>query len=281
VRALVVDDNESQREALSAMLGRWGMVPHVVADADAAMAALDHIDLSQGDLSQGPVVMLIDINLAESDGMHLIHRVRSRSGPLPTLVMMLTSSGQRVDAQRCRAVGISSYIVKPIRSHDLRDLLVRVCDIQVASQPPTAASRRQHAPDVQDVGLNILLAEDNVVNQMVMQRLLAKRGHRVVVAMNGQVAVEACQRERFHLVFMDVQMPEMDGLEATRTIRRGDSSNSHTPIVALTAHAMSGDRERCLQVGMDDYITKPINPKELDEILERYTSGVMRDARSA
>jgi CheY-like chemotaxis protein len=197
-----------------------------------------------------------------------VQQVRARSGVQPIFVMMLTSSGQRTDAQQCRAAGIGSYIVKPIRALELHDLLARALDHFAPADVQTQSVRSE--PDSPHSGMNILLAEDNAVNQMVMQRLLNKRGHRVVIAANGRAALEIFQHEPFDLIFMDVQMPEMDGLQATQAIRRHEQQATRTPIVALTAHAMSGDRERCLQAGMDDYITKPVNPKELDEILELY-----------
>jgi PAS domain S-box-containing protein len=263
VRALIVDDNESQRRVLKNLLERWSMQVHAVADASAALSWVEQN--AAGDM---PAVMLIDMNLPNNEGPGLVERVRARSGVLPTFVMMLTSSGQRTDAQQCRTAGISSYIVKPIRAQELHDLLARTLDHRTMRE--LQAARVSAVSESPQAGMNILLAEDNAVNQMVMQRLLSKRGHRVAIAGNGRVAVENFQRERFDLIFMDVQMPEMDGLQATRAIRQHEGQAVRTPIVALTAHAMSGDRERCLQAGMDNYITKPVNPKELDEILERY-----------
>jgi two-component system, sensor histidine kinase and response regulator len=222
--------------------------------------------------------MLIDMGL-QGDGLSLVQSVRARCRTSPGFIMMLTSASHRADAQSCRAAGIGSYVVKPFRAQDLQELLVRTLGDTLTSHRPATPS---HANvDVAAGALNILLAEDNAVNQMVMQRLLGKRGHRVVVAGNGRMAVEMCNAERFDLIFMDVQMPEMDGLQATREIRRQEGKGKRTPIVALTAHAMSGDRERCLQAGMDNYITKPVNPKELDEMLEQYSAPSNAAARSA
>jgi CheY-like chemotaxis protein len=270
VRVLVVDDNQGQREVLVSLLNSWD----IRADAVASSAAASHW-LDRAEASEGQTVLLVDMSLPD-DGLAVVQEVRARAGALPSFVMMLTSASQRVDAQRCRAAGIGSYLVKPFRAQELQSLLVRMVDRKIASDH--ALNRTQPGVETATGGLHILLAEDNAVNQMVMQRLLAKRGHRVVVAGNGKFAVEMFQADRFDLIFMDVQMPEMDGLQATREIRRREAHGMRTPIVALTAHAMSGDRERCLQVGMDDYITKPVNPKELDEVLERYApaSAAMR-----
>jgi CheY-like chemotaxis protein/anti-sigma regulatory factor (Ser/Thr protein kinase) len=263
VRALIVDDNASQRRMLKDLLGRWNMQAQAVADVPAAMSWME-----QNSAGDAPAVMLIDMNLNGGEGPALVQQVRARSGVQPIFVMMLTSSGQRTDAQQCRAAGIASYIVKPIRALELHDLLARAVDHVAPADVPTQAIQTE--VESQHSGMNILLAEDNAVNQMVMHRQLNTRGHRVVVAANGRAAVETFQHEPFDLIFMDVQMPEMDGLQATHAIRRHEQRATRTPIVALTAHAMSGDRERCLQAGMDDYITKPVDPKELDEILELY-----------
>jgi CheY-like chemotaxis protein len=157
-----------------------------------------------------------------------------------------------------------------VRLNELRDALMRLLT-QAAPAPIQRASRASTAKG----GLSILLAEDNAVNQLVMQRLLVKRGHRVTIAATGKAAIEAIEHETFDLVFMDVQMPEVDGFEATREIRRREASGrTRLPIVALTAHAMSGDRERCLASGMDAYMTKPINPRELDEVLKSFSASV-------
>jgi CheY-like chemotaxis protein len=143
----------------------------------------------------------------------------------------------------------------------------------------TAPASRAVVTATAAISMNILLAEDNQVNQLVMQRLLTKRGHRVTVAANGRIACELTRQQNFDLVFMDVQMPEMDGFEATIEIRRWQNEQHvHTPIVALTAHAMSGDQERCLSAGMDNYMTKPISPTELDEMLRRYQPSATDDA---
>jgi two-component system sensor histidine kinase/response regulator len=185
---------------------------------------------------------------------------------------MLTSAGHRGDAARCQELGVAAYLLKPIRQSELREAIARVLGAreQDGAIPLITRFSLQDAREP-SAFLRVLLAEDNLVNQRLAVRLLEKRGHRVVVAGNGREALQALEKDSFDLVFMDVQMPEMDGLEATAAIRERETrSGLHQPIIALTAHAMKGDREKCLAGGMDGYLTKPIRPQELDDILEDY-----------
>ncbi len=260
VHILVVDDSASSRRVLCEMLRRWNMRASEAQGAAEAVAILERCG------SADPVqIVLVDLNMPGTDGLAMVERMRGLSRATP--VVMLTSVGQRDDVARCRHLGVTSYVVKPIRSSELHDMLLRV----LTSTPSTGTTQRVARLVESGGGLNILVAEDNAVNQLVMQRLLVKRGHRVSIAPNGRAALDAIQREVFDLVFMDVQMPLVDGFEATQQIRRREiGSPTHMPIVALTAHAMSGDRERCLQAGMDGYMTKPVNPKELDEMLSLF-----------
>lgn len=264
-RALILDDNETTRRILQNALARWDVRAELAADAAQAEAILGQC-ASQGD----PIrLMLIDLDMPGVDGLSFVQGVTQELRAPATIVMMLSSSTQRDDASRCRAAGVSAYLVKPIRTAELRELLLQeLANVRVIE--PQAPVKQAPA----QLALNILLAEDNPVNQLVMQRLLVKRGHRVTIAATGKVAIEAVQRDRFDLIFMDVQMPELDGFEATREIRKREASGQpRTPIVALTAHAMSGDRERCLDAGMDGYMTKPVNPKELDEVLQSFVAS--------
>jgi two-component system, sensor histidine kinase and response regulator len=188
-----------------------------------------------------------------------------------SIVMMLTSNGQSEDSQRCLILGVESYLVKPIRLRELRDAMVEV----VTKAAPIAGHRTQRTvaaqmPEGQTL-LNILVAEDNAVNQLLMKRLLQKRGHEVTIVADGRQAIEAVAANEFDVVFMDVQMPELDGLQATREIRvRETGVGRRIPIVALTAHAMKSDMDRCLEAGMDQYLTKPIDAAELDKVLSLY-----------
>jgi two-component system, sensor histidine kinase and response regulator len=183
-------------------------------------------------------------------------------------VIVLTSAGQRGDAARCRELGVAAYLTKPVSQSELFNCIVRVLG---ASGPraESAALITHHTLREGNRKLNVLLAEDNAVNQMIAARLLEKRGHRVTVATNGREALAALERESFDVVLMDVQMPEMDGFEATAAIRvRDKSTGGRVPIIAMTAHAMRGDQERCLAAGMDGYIAKPVKARELIDLLE-------------
>jgi CheY-like chemotaxis protein len=187
---------------------------------------------------------------------------------LPVIVMVRTNA-QRECAARFRTLDIDAILVKPFSNEDVRADIGRVLEERESRNSENSSTSADAAGA--GAALSVLVAEDNTVNQMVMQRLLHKRGHRVVIAGSGKAALDALEAQRFDLILMDVQMPELDGLEATREIRRREEGQpQRTPIVALTAHAMSGDRERCLAAGMDGYMTKPVNPGELDETLQRY-----------
>jgi two-component system sensor histidine kinase/response regulator len=217
-------------------------------------------------------LVLTDMHMPHMDGFTLIERIRSRPELSAATIMMLTSAGHRGDAARCKELGVSAYLLKPIRQSELREAIARVLGAkQRPGVIPLVTRFSLHdARDSADV-LRVLVVEDNPVNQRLATRLLEKRGHRVVLAANGREAVDAIEREAFDLVLMDVQMPEMDGLEATAVIRqREQTTQRHQPIIALTAHAMKGDQLRCIEAGMDGYITKPIRTQELDEILEKY-----------
>src|SRR5579863_2714489 len=237
--------------------------------------------LEQGVAARDPYrLMLVDRNMPQMDGLSLVECIRQRPD-LPTpVIMMLTSAGQREDLQRCRLLGVESYLVKPIRLHELREAVSRI----LAPAAPTARERPQTAastPVPAGQALNILLAEDNAVNVMVMKRMLQKRGHKVTVVGDGRSAIDAVAGGTFDLVFMDVQMPELDGLEATQEIRNREAGgHTRIPIFALTAHAMKSDRDVCVEAGMDGYLTKPINTKELDEILSRYVPRDFSDDAS-
>jgi two-component system sensor histidine kinase/response regulator len=217
-------------------------------------------------------LILMDMHMPEMDGFELIERIRQRPGCSAATIMMLTSAGHRGDAARCKELGVAAYLLKPIRQSELREAIALVLGAREQKGAiPLITRYSLHDAREPAASLRILLAEDNPVNQRLATRLLEKRGHSVVVAANGRQALTAFEKERFDLVFMDVQMPVMDGLEATVAIRvKERTSGSRTPIVALTAHAMKGDREKCLEAGMDGYLTKPIRPQELDELLQSY-----------
>ena len=279
VRVLVVDDNATNRRILEGMLLRWQMQPKSVGGGNTALTEL----AAAREAGQPYQLILTDMNMPDMDGFELVEAIRRRPELSTATIMMLTSSGHRGDAARCQELGVAAYLLKPIRQSELREAIARV----LGARPHDGAIpliTRYSVKDEREPGssLKILLAEDNAVNQRLAVRLLEKRGHRVAVAGTGVEALRALEKEAFDLVFMDVQMPEMDGLEATAAIRAKESvTGGHQQVVALTAHAMKGDRENCLAGGMDDYLSKPIRPAELDQVLERFqaTRTVITNAK--
>jgi signal transduction histidine kinase/CheY-like chemotaxis protein len=266
VKVLVVDDNRTNQRILEGMLRRWEMRPTSVESGEEALAQLS----AAREAGEPYGLILTDMHMPNMDGFALIERIRQRPELSTATIMMLTSAGHRGDAARCQELGVAAYLLKPIRQSELREAIARVLGAREQEGAiPLITRFSLHDAREPSASLRVLLAEDNPVNQRLAVRLLEKRGHYVVVAANGREALEALQKESFDLVFMDVQMPEMDGLEATAAIREKEKGTGvHRPIIALTAHAMKGDRERCLASGMDGYLTKPIRPQELDEILE-------------
>jgi two-component system sensor histidine kinase/response regulator len=261
---LVADDNYTNRVVLQGLLTRWGMKPTAVEGGKAALEAL-RIAKSMG--YSFPLVLL-DGQMPQMDGFTAAEQIQRNPDLVGATIMMLTSSGHLGDAARCRQLGISAYLVKPIRPAELLDA---ICLIVQKSAPKTAVPlvTRHILREIRHRTL-VLLVEDNPVNQKLAVALLEKRGFAVTTAGNGKVALAALEREPFDLVLMDVQMPEMDGLEATSAIREGEKSTGrHVPIIAMTAHALKGDQERCLAAGMDAYVSKPIRTSELFETIER------------
>ena len=265
---LVVDDNRTNRRILEGLLTNWGMKPTLASDGDLALAAL------QAAREKGHPFQLIlaDMHMPRMDGFELIERVESKENSRTAAIMMLTSGGHRNDAARCEHLGVAAYLLKPVRRAELREAIERVLGAITENRQEISATERtrQERRDVNSA-LSVLLAEDNDVNQKLATRLLEKRGHRVAVAANGRQALDALRQARYDLVLMDVQMPEMDGIQATAALRASEKGTGrHQPVIAMTALVMQGDRERCLAVGMDGYLTKPIRPRALDEVLENY-----------
>jgi len=208
------------------------------------------------------------------DGFDLVERIKLRPELCAATIMMITSAGHRGDAEHCRKLGVTAYLLKPVRQSELREAVARVLGTQGQKykQLPITRYAIQNASDPKTL-LWVLVAEDNEVNQRLATRLLEKKGHRVVMTSNGREALEALAKDRYDLAFMDVQMPEMDGFQATSALREREKEKGdgfHQPVIALTAHAMKGDQERCLAAGMDGYLTKPIGQQQLNEILEKY-----------
>jgi PAS domain S-box-containing protein len=275
-KVLVVDDNRTNRRILEGMLQRWEMN---LTSVEGGAEALTELSEAQRE-GKSYALILTDVHMPVMDGFELVEQIRRRPELSAPTILMLTSAGHRGDAERCRELGVSAYLLKPIRQSELREAIARV--LGAREQPgeiPLVTRYSLHDARDPETVLRVLVAEDNPVNQRLAVRMLQKRGHRVVVAANGREALDALARDTFDLVFMDVQMPEMDGIEATAGIRKQEAgSNRHQVVIALTAHAMKGDRDRCLAGGMDDYLSKPIRPQELDAILEKY--ALLRRARA-
>jgi two-component system sensor histidine kinase/response regulator len=267
LRVLVVDDNATNRRILEEQLIGWRMRPMLAAGGRAALVALR---LAKDAGTPFPLV-LTDVRMPDMDGFALAQNIKEDPRLAEATIMMLTVAGQRGDVARCRELGVAAYLTKPIKPSDLLDAILTVIGMRSRqSDRPILVTR--HSLREERRIFRILLAEDNLVNQMLATRLLEKRGHVVVVVNNGQEALAKLQETyspAFDVVLMDVQMPEMDGFQATAAIRELEKkSGQHLPIVALTAHAMKGDKERCLAAGMDGYVAKPIKAEELIEAIE-------------
>ncbi len=265
MRVLVVDDNSTNRQILLKMLQTWHTLPTGVESGAKAIVTLGE---AKG-LGRTFPLILLDAQMPEMDGFAVAEAIKRNPDWRAATVMMLSSAGLRGDAMRCRELGISAYLTKPVRQSELLDAILTALGTRTkgGSEKPliTRHSLRENRGH-----LRILLAEDNPVNQLVALRLLEKQGHIVTVAANGRKALEAMEKESFEVILMDVQMPEMDGWEATRSIREKEQkTGGHIPIVAVTAHAMKGDEERCLTAGMDYYLTKPLRTLDLLAILEK------------
>jgi PAS domain S-box-containing protein len=268
IKVLVADDNATNRRILEAMLRRWEMNVQTVASGELALAALS----AAGKTAEPYALILTDMHMPGMDGFELVERIRQMPELSTATIMMLTSSESRGDAERCKALGVSAHLLKPIRQSELREAIARVVGARgERNSLPLLARYSAHDPQALFEALRILLAEDNLVNQRLMTRLLEKRGHLVVLAGDGREALAALEKDTYDLVLMDIQMPEMNGMEATARIREIEKiTGKHQPIVALTAHAMKGDQELCLAGGMDGYLAKPIRAQELDQILAQY-----------
>jgi len=266
---LVVDDNATNRRILEAMLKHWQMRPTTVDDGEAALSLLKQAK----DAGKPFPLILLDAQMPEMDGFTVAERIKHDPGLAGATIMMLTSAGQRGDGSRCLELGIMAYLIKPIRQSELLEAIQMTLG-QMSRDRPRRALVTRHSLRENGLRLRILLAEDNAVNQAVAVRLLEKRGHTVTVVGDGRQALEALEKGQFDLVLMDVQMPELDGFEAAAAIRAKEKkSGTHIPIVAMTAHAMKGDKDRCLEAGMDGYVSKPVRAVDLFEEIDKHVPG--------
>jgi PAS domain S-box-containing protein len=260
LRVLIVDDNEVNRRILQGVLLNWWMRPKVVAGGQAALEALQRAN-DTGDPFQ---LVLMDGMMPGMDGKEVASRIKSDPGLKQVPVVLLTSATQPDYARQCRELGVEGYLIKPVKQAELQQMILSLLG-NGKKQP--AIEEPETALPVS--GVHALLVEDNPVNRQIAIRMLERRGHSAKAVGNGREALALLETEHFDVVLMDVQMPDMDGFEATAAIRKREShTEAHIPIIAMTAHTMEGDRERCLSAGMDDYVTKPIRPQSLYRTIE-------------
>jgi signal transduction histidine kinase/PleD family two-component response regulator len=266
LRVLVVDDNATSRRILAETLAHWQMQPVAVASSQQALAVLEQ---SQG--AHEPFgLVLLDAVMPGIDGFALAEWIKQRAELAEATIMMLTASGHRGDAVRCRELGIASYLTKPIKQSELLDAILTVLGRSSQQDEPSALVTR-HSLRENRQRRHILLAEHNLLNRQLLVRLLESRGHTVAVAASGREALAALERQRFDLMLMDVQMPDMDGIEATAAIRQNEQQTStRLPIIALTTRALPEAQQRCLEAGMDGYISKPIRADEFLAVVEGF-----------
>ena len=271
LRVLVVDDNATNRKILEEMLASWRMTPTVVADAERAGEALRRTDKAGGRFD----VIILDGQMPDVDGYMLARRIRTDRRFARVPIVMLTSIGHGDKSDRRRRVDVDAYLTKPVKHSDLLDALATIVGVSTRHAP---VAKEAAAPGAKPQrALRVLVAEDNPINRKLVTTLLQKRGHDVKAVANGRLARDhavSASGKTYDVLLMDLQMPEMSGLEATQAIRANESgSGRHLPIVALTAHAMQGDREQCLAAGMDGYLSKPIDVNELISTIERFAGG--------
>jgi PAS domain S-box-containing protein len=277
-RVLVVDDNATNRQILRHQLGYWGLRVTAVESGPRGLAVLQQA----ADGGAPFDLAILDMKMPEMDGLSLARAIKRESGLTGVRLVLLTSFGQRGHGAEATKIGIAAYLTKPVDEADLYDCLVEVLDDARAGRAPHLVTRHSLREQRPPVAAHILVAEDNEVNQKVAAKILEKLGYRVELAENGKEALAACGRRRYDAVLMDGQMPGMDGYEATRRIRERETKGGRrVPIVAMTASAMKGDREKCLEAGMDDYITKPVTPEKLEAVLKKWVGTATSPAERA
>ncbi|MGB0715825.1 MAG: response regulator [Phycisphaerae bacterium] len=267
---LIIDDNGTNRRILEEMVGNWGLVPRTASGGAAALAEMDRAENAAKPFR----LVISDVNMPEMDGFELFQRIQEQARHKGVPFLLLTSASRPGDVKRCREIGVSAHLMKPVKQSLLLNTIVNAVAKHAGSDqmqsPASSSGDATGAPRT----LRFLLAEDNAVNQKFAVRTIEKAGHEVVVANNGREAVDAWGKDEYDVILMDMQMPEMDGLEATSRIRdlEGEKDGDpHIPIIAMTANAMTGDKERCLDAGMDGYVSKPVKRAvlfaEIDRVL--------------
>jgi len=262
----VVDDNATNRQILKQQLGYWGMRVSAVEGGAKALSALEQAAVAGAAFD----LAILDMKMPEMDGLTLARAIKGRDVLDGLRLVLLTSFGQRGHGAEAARIGISAYLTKPVDEGDLYDCLSEVLGGDRRGPVAHLVTRHSLREARPPAAAHLLVAEDNEVNQKVAVRILEKLGYTVEVAENGLEAAEACARTRYAAVLMDVQMPGMDGYQATRRIREREAGGPRIPIVAMTASAMKGDREKCLAAGMDDYVSKPVTPGELEAVLAKW-----------
>jgi signal transduction histidine kinase/DNA-binding response OmpR family regulator len=271
-RILIVDDNATNRYVLRAQLGAWGCR---YGEASSGVQALE--ELRNAIIDKDPYeIAILDMQMPEMDGESLGQKIKQDHDLKKTILVMMTSMGNRGDARRFEEIGFSAYLVKPVKQSQLYDCLATVTGIQteLAKEQHAAIVTRHTLAEDRKYRVRILLAEDNEINQKVAVNILNKFGYNADVVTNGQEAVKNLEIIPYDIVLMDCQMPEMDGYEATKVIRDPESKvlNHKIPVIAMTANAMKGDREKCIEAGMDDYLSKPVNQQEISDMLTKWIS---------
>ena len=260
---LIVDDNNTNRRILKEMIKSWNMIPSEAANGKSALSKMKRAEKEKNPFKLG----LVDYFMPGMDGFELSEKIKQNPRLSTTKIIMLSSAGTRGDSARCSKLGIAAYLPKPVNQSDLLDAIL------LSFQEPKKLKKTQplitqHSLRESRKGYKILLAEDNPINQKVALYLLQRQGHQVKIANNGEEVLNSVKRDIFDLILMDIQMPKMDGLKATASIRLQEiKSKLHIPIIAMTAHALKGDREKCLDAGMDDYLPKPVNPDKLKKTI--------------
>jgi len=272
---LVVDDNATNRHILQDMLTQWGLKPTLADCAEKALGVLRESIASDKRFR----FVITDANMPLMDGFDLAAAIKKIPEYADVQIMMLSSAGLRGDSAHCRELGLAAYLTKPVKPALLLDAIMLALGTSPEKRAEVPLITRHSLTQIH-TRYSILLAEDNIINQKLAVRILENRGHRVTIAGNGAEALEALNKDRFDVILMDVQMPVLDGIQATAEIRRRElATGAHAPIVAMTAHAMIGDREKCIAAGMDDYVSKPLKPLDLLKTIQHTVDRIAKERR--